>query len=388
MGVNALQIAIATGRQAHYRLPANSFQRRGHAVTLYTATPRQKLRGFDAGIRSRLIPSPVAWFSGLTHGVTPVFLDELDSVVFDQCCVWAMQECDLLLGAASSSAITGAQVKRRGGKYVLDRACPDIRVQQRMMAEEAAKVGGRFRPASPWFLERQVREYELADVILVPSHYSAQSFPDALQPKVVIAPIQGRIDIRATGIAPVQKISTGDFVVGVLGGHPLRKGYLYILQAWKELALPKAKLMIKSGMDFNEYPALKKLLEQLPNVSIVEYLPDIRDFYRRCDAFVLPSVDDGFGMALLEALANGVPSIATRNCGASELLESERDFLLVDACSVDQLKVALLRLYESAELRERLAVNGPATVAKLQQSDAASSYEDGMNAMFRALGIS
>jgi len=382
-----LKIAISTGRQAHYRLPANSFQRRGHDVTLYTATPQSRLRGFNGQIKSRLMPAPVAWFCGLTHGVTPLFLDELDSLVFDQCCAWSMRPCDLLLGAASSSVITGRQVKRRGGKYVLDRACPDIRVQQLMMAEESAKVGAKFRPTSPWFLERQIEEYEMADLILVPSRYSAESFPEHLQKKVLIAPIQGRLQIQTGSIDPKPKLDGGEFVVGVVGGQPLRKGYLYLLQAWKELALPKARLKIRSGMDFREFPLLQKLLSELSNVSIVEYVPDMRDFYRDCDAFVLPSVDDGFGMALFEALANGIPSVATRNCGASELMVDGQDCLVIDAGSVEQLKDALLRLYESAELREKLAVNGPAAVATLQQGEAVRPYEEGMDAMFRALGI-
>jgi glycosyltransferase involved in cell wall biosynthesis len=371
------------GRQAHYKLPANSFQRRGHRVTLFTATPKSRLRGFAEGISSRMVPSPVAWFNGITHIQTPLFLDELDSLVFDQGCAWAIGDNEMLFGAASSSAISGAQMKRRGGLYVLDRACPDIRVQQHMMAEESAKVGAKFRPTSPWFLERQVQEYELADVILSPSHYSADSFPEHLRKKIVLAPLQGRSKVYARE----QKPAGGEFVVGVVGGQPLRKGYLYLLQAWKELALPNAKLKIRSGADFSEFPLLVKLLGEMSNVSIVGYVPDIRDFYRECDAFVLPSVDDGFGMALFEALANGVPSIATRNCGASELMVDGRDGLVIDAGSVEQLKDAILRLYESAELRERLAVNGPAAVAALQLGEAARPYEEGVDKMFRALGV-
>ncbi len=370
------------GRQAHYKLPANSFHRRGHQVTLFTATPRSRLRGFADGIQSRMVPSPVAWFNGLTHIQTPLSLDELDSLVFDQGCAWVIGDNEMLFGAASSSAISGAQMKRRGGLYVLDRACPDIRVQQRMMAEESAKVGANFRPTSPWFLERQVQEYELADVILSPSHYSADSFPEHLRKKIVLAPLQGRSKVYARE----QKPGGGEFVVGVVGGQPLRKGYLYLLQAWKELALPNAKLKIRSGADFREFPLLMQLLGEMSNVSIVGYVADMRDFYRECDAFVLPSVDDGFGMALFEALANGVPSIATRNCGASELMVDGRDGLVIDAGSVEQLKDAILRLYESAELRERLAVNGPAAVAALQQGEAARPYEEGVDAMFRALG--
>jgi glycosyltransferase involved in cell wall biosynthesis len=376
-----LRIVISTGRQAHYRLPANAFVRRGDDVTVYTATPPGRMRGFDPAVRHRYVPAPVAVFNGVTRIRTALWLDELDSTLFDRWAALALRDCDLLLGAASSSLATGKAAQRMGGTFVLDRACPDIRVQQALMVEEARKVGGMFRANSPWFIERQVQEYEEADFILSPSDYSRNSFPEHLKKKTVLAPLYGRAKVAPRVPKPIG----AKFVVGVVGGQPLRKGYLYLLQAWKELALPNAELKIRSGADFARYPLLAKLLAEQDNVSVISYIPDISAFYGECDAFVLPSVDDGFGMALFEAVANGVPSIATRNCGASELLVDERDALLIDAFSVEQIKSSLQRLYESAELRERLTLSGPEAVAALQVDGVARPYEDGIGRLFEAV---
>ena len=377
-----LKIVISTGRQAHYRLPANAFVRRGHEVCVYTATPRNRMRGFDTAVRSRWIPAPVAVFSALTHLRTSLVLDELDSTLFDRCAAMALRDCDVLLGAASSSLATGQAMQRMGGTFVLDRACPDIRVQQTMMLEEACKVGGTFRSNSPRFVERQVQEYEEADFILSPSDYSRRSFPEHLRKKVVLAPLYGRSKVSPR----MRKPAGSPFVLGVVGGQPLRKGYLYLLQAWKELSLPNAQLKIRSSERIYEYPVLEQLLDSLSNVEIVGYVPDISTFYGQCDAFILPSVDDGFGMALFEALANGVPSIATHNCGASELLVSERDALLIDAFSVEQIKEAVMRLYESRELQERLEMAGPMAVAALQEGGLPRPYEEGMDRLLAAIG--
>ena len=71
----------------------------------------------------------------------------------------------------------------------------------------------------------------------------------------------------------------GPFIVGVVGGQPLRKGYLYLLQAWKELAFPNAQLRIRTSNDYERYPLLKKLVEEQPSVSIIPYIPDINKFY-------------------------------------------------------------------------------------------------------------
>lgn len=350
-----MNVVIATGRQAHYRLPANAFVRRGCDVTLYTATPRNRMHGFDSAVETRWIPAPVAIFSGVTHLTTPLFLDELDSTLFDRCCALALKECDVLLGASTSSLATGKAAKRMGGIFVLDRACPDIRVQQRMLVEEARKAGGTFRTNSPWFIDRQVEEYEAADFILTPSDYSRRSYPEHLRKKMVLAPLYGRSKVTPR----VSKPEGSPFVVGVVGGSPLRKGFLYLLQAWQNLALPGSQLKLRSSNEVFTYPGLKQLLADQKNVELIGYLDDIDAFYRECDAFILPSIDDGFGMVLLEALSHGIPAIATRNCGASELLVDGQDFLLIDACSVSQIESALLTLFESAETRERLSRNGP-----------------------------
>jgi glycosyltransferase involved in cell wall biosynthesis len=376
-----LKIVIATGRQAHYRLPANAFVRRGCDVSLYTATPRSRMRGFDPAVRNRWIPAPVAVFSALTHTRTPLVLDELDSTLFDRWAAVALRDCDLLLGASTSSLATGKAAQRMGATFVLDRACPDIRVQQQMMVEEARKVGGTFRANSPWFIERQVEEYEQADFILSPSDYSRRSYPEHLRKKVVLAPLYGCSKVSPR--APKPAGST--FVLGVVGGGPLRKGFLYLLQAWKELELPNAQLKIRTSNEIFTYPVLKLLLADQSTVSVVGYVSDINTFYGECDAFILPSVDDGFGLSLMEAMANGVPSIATHNCGASELLVPDRDCLLIDAFSVEQIKDAVLRLYESRELRETLEESGPAAVAGLQQGGLARPYEEGVDRLLQAV---
>jgi glycosyltransferase involved in cell wall biosynthesis len=374
-----MKVIIATGRQAHYRLAANALLRRGCDVSLYTTTPRSRMRGFVPAVRNRWIPAPVAIVSALTHGRTPLILDEFDSVMFDRLAAAALPPCDLLLGAASSSLATGKAAQRMGGTYVLDRACPDIRVQQKTMVEEARKVGGTFRTNSPWFVDRQVQEYENADFILAPSEYSRHSYPDHLRKKVVLAPLYGCFDIPPIAVRPQP---SPNFVVGVVGGSPLRKGFLYLLQAWKQLALPNAELRIRTSTEIYDYPVMKQLVTEQSTVTVVPYIADINRFYSECDAFILPSVDEGFGLSLVEAMANGIPSIATRNCGASELLVPDRDFLLIDAFSVEQIKEAVLRLYESPELRLRIGASGRHTVASFVD---ASPFEVGMDSLLKRI---
>ena len=370
-----MRVGISSTRQAHYRLPANSMLDRGHAVTFYSSVPRSKLRDFQSSIKLRFVPAPVSLLNGATQISMPVTAYDLDTAAYDWIAARRLRPADLVMGGASGSLYTLRAAQRQGSTFVLDRACPHIEYQQNMLTEEARKAGGTFEQHASWFLERQLREYAEADVILSPSNYSRDTFPDHLRQKMVLAPIFGRTRVYGGE----HKTPDDTFTVGVVGGHPLRKGYLYLLQAWKELAFPKARLLLRTSPDMRRYPALDSLVAELPNVEFIPYLPDIGAFYAQCDAFILPSIDDGFGMALFEAIANGVPSIATRSCGASELLTDGEDCLLIEARSTEAIRNALLRLYESLDLREHLRIQGRATVARLQSGERGGPYEAGID---------
>ena len=90
------------------------------------------------------------------------------------------------------------------------------------------------------------------------------------------------------------------------------------------------------------------------------------DFYRRCDAFVFPTIDDGFGMALLEAMAHGLPAITTTHCGAAELFTPDKDLIVVPAQNAENLAAAMQSLYSSAETRACLRSNALDSLRRIE----------------------
>ncbi len=365
-----MNVAISVVRPFHTVKMANALRKSVDGVDIWTSSPRRYFNHLDASVRTHLVPAPVeiaARFvkfgpAASQHGIA----------WWDRMVAAMMGRPELVIGFATQALYTGQAAHKRGSRFVLDRACPHTDFQQRLVQEESEKTGAVFTPDPSWFRDRQLAEYETADVILVPSRYSGDTFPPQLQSKLLLAPLLGRA--QAKGAIRLERNTP--FTVGVLGGHPLRKGYLYLLEAWRRLSLPNARLLIRSSSDFAAYPKLAELLQQTPNVEIIEYVPNIAEFYQRCDLFVLPSMDDGFGMALFEAMANGVPAIATRNCGASELLTDGIDGLVIDAGSVDQLVAAISSLYEHEERRQAIAIAGQQTVERIS---ATTLYDDALH---------
>jgi glycosyltransferase involved in cell wall biosynthesis len=108
---------------------------------------------------------------------------------------------------------------------------------------------------------------------------------------------------------------------------------------------------------------------------------DILAFFRIADVFVLPSFVEGLPGALLEAMAMGLPSIATRVYAIPEAVKDKETGLLVPAGDSQQLAQAILDLRMDQDLRERLASNGQTFVLENFDQRAASqtalaSYEE------------
>jgi len=80
---------------------------------------------------------------------------------------------------------------------------------------------------------------------------------------------------------------------------------------------------------------------------------EIRSMFSRTDVFVLPTVRESFGLAALEARCAGVPVVAMRASGVSELIEHEREGLL--ASSDTDFAIQVARLIIDAELRDAIA---------------------------------
>ena len=376
-----MQVAVSTTRPFHSALLSNALVKHGASVRLYSSAPRRYFRGLQPGIPLTLVPSLLQTAMHFAHVNASQAALNADSWLYDHSVAAIIRPGDLFIGWATASLATARAARRRGAQFVLDRACPHVDFQQATLREQSERLGLPFRPQPAWFRDRQLAEYEEAEQILVPSAYSRDTFPPAMQGKIITAPLMGRCRFPATTHPERHAV----FTVGAVGGDPMRKGYLYLLQAWRQLALPNARLLIRTDADFSRYPALRELLAQLNNVELISYVADLNEFYQRCDAFVLPSVDDGFGMALFEAMANGVPSIATTHCGAAELLTPGRDGIVVPPASAQLLAEALLSLYEQEELRRSLAAAGRTTAAALGANESSALYEAAIGELLQRL---
>lgn len=204
-------------------------------------------------------------------------------------------------------------LKSRGWKLINERSCPFNQFQIELVSEEARLLGVPFTYDREW-LARSIEELYLSDVISTCSNYSASSYKDpALRTKVRVNPLGCNFafqDIRRERRAPLRIL--------MVGGNFLRKGSHYLIEAFKSIRDKDAQLWIV-GVVPQEYR--RRIGDGRVTVLPAQTDAALRRLFAKANVFCLPSIDDGFGLVVLEAIAFGLPLVTTRNVGASEIVD-------------------------------------------------------------------
>jgi glycosyltransferase-like protein len=235
---------------------------------------------------------------------------------------------------------------------------------------------------TPALVECQLRAILDPDrVVVVSDHWRARL---AAEYGVDAAVVRNGVDPGRFGAgAPGQReqfrarASAGDdtFLVLTVGGIEPRKGSVTLLEAMARLVAeadgsrPRPVLAVVGGHTFFDYRAYRDgALARLPELGLVEGRDilllgtvseaDLGGWYRAADAFAFPSVKEGFGLVVLEALAAGLPVVASDIPVFAEYLEDGHSALLVPPGDAGALAGALDRLARDPILRDRLAVGG------------------------------
>lgn len=364
-----MKINIVIGGTFHLVMLAQNMIDLGHDVKIYSPTPSFKIRNKE--VRSRMVYVPMFFqlIRKITNRPLPSLCKLFDSLLFDFITSLIMRETDLLYGFAGVSYFCGKKQKKKNKTYFLDRGCPHVDYQNNLMIEEANKLGVHFSSLDKQTLKRCRNEYALADKILVPSKYTYDTFLEKGfdEKKLLITPVGAKTEYR---INEKKKINTQIFTVGFIGGSLLRKGGLYLVQAWKEIKLENSRLILRaSKRDLEQSKELKKILKEEKNIEFIDYLENINDFYSECNVFCVPSVDEGYGMTVLESMANGTPVIASKSVGASMHINDGINGFIVNTRSSKEIGDRIRFLYENRSRLEEISTNATQSYQDYLDSD-------------------
>jgi glycosyltransferase involved in cell wall biosynthesis len=155
-------------------------------------------------------------------------------------------------------------------------------------------------------------------------------------------------------------ICSPDFVVGYVGRLSAEKGLKYLLTACADLVMssvPLRALIIGEGPERKELEQLSRELGLGDRAIFAGFQEDIARWFPCMDIFVLPSLTEGTPMALLEAMAHGVPAVASAVGGVPQVIRHGDTGLLVSPANAREISGAVLTLYRDAATRRAMAQN-------------------------------
>lgn len=182
---------------------------------------------------------------------------------------------------------------------------------------------------------------------------------------------------------------TGDedprFVFGIVGTLRWEKGHEFLIDAWKQLQAQG----VLSNNDFlmiaGDGPLRTKLESQskdFDNIRFMGSVTDTQQLLQCLDVFLLPSINEGFGIAIIEAMAAGVPVISTQSGGIPEIIETADLGTLVPVKDPEALVDAIKSLLESPQKAQKIGENGK---KRVYERFIPKAYVDQLESMHRAL---
>ena len=189
---------------------------------------------------------------------------------------------------------------------------------------------------------RRDEEMAVADVIRTNSSLVSRTLikGGAERKKVVSVPLGADLD----GMRPLRPRKKGEPIRFMVSGPvSLRKGAYFVLQAWKKIRPKKASLHFYGSMQMELGAGITS------GEGIYFYgnrsKEEVQEAYRNADVLIFPTLCDGFGMVVPEAMTAGCAVITTRNAGAADWIEEGKNGWVVEAGSskalMERMQMAL-----------------------------------------------
>lgn len=204
-------------------------------------------------------------------------------------------------------------------------------------------------------VDRVPRHWHGADLVLADSRAVAERL-DGLRAEVVYCPVE--LD---PGEAPAPWPATGPAgedgpIVGYVGRIEPRKGVLDLVAAAPAIraAVPGARVIVMGDDPYGADPGYLARVRASTDVEHLPWVDDAPAVMRHLSVLVAPSHQEPFGTVLSEAMAVGVPVVATRVGGLAEVVDDGRTGILVEPGDPEALAAAVVRvLDERAAMGER-----------------------------------
>ncbi|MFA9191514.1 glycosyltransferase family 4 protein [Flavobacterium sp. FZUC8N2.13] len=363
-------IYTAPNRAHHYRY-ASSLNKANFLLVFVSGFPRLSPRAKITELKQKLYRADILQTIYLlslkirASKKTSNYLAYLAKIEQDFACKKFLKRADVFVFYNGNGLSSCNYANKMGKITVVEVVNSHVEYQEDLLREEHESLNLPWKPFHKKDKERRLKEYAAADYILLPSEFVKQSFLAKGFPEEKLLKVPYGYTIPVHEANTEGKAHT-TFNVLYVGSISVRKGIRYLIEAFKKLETPNKKLIIVGPVD------------QISGIEGIEITDDIEftgilkgtqleKIYQWADVFCLPTIEDGYGLVLGEALSYGLPLITTTNSGGIDLITEGIEGFIVpirDATAIhEKLKLLssdnkLLDKMKLAALSKAASMNG------------------------------
>ncbi|HTA42761.1 MAG TPA: glycosyltransferase family 4 protein [Bryobacteraceae bacterium] len=324
-----MKIAVVVHGRFHAFDLARALLGRGNDVQVFTNYPVWAARKF--GLPDAVVHS--CW----PHGVATRFVEKLGRrateiavpAVHTTFSKWAADRLkNEQWDVVHTFSGVGEDIFRsvRCNRHFLVRGSAHIRTQRQILDDESTRSGVELERPGEWIIEREEREYQMCDRLLVLSTFAMKSFLERGVPTSKLALLPLGVDLRA--FRPPEEVLERRRR-RILEGEPLtvlftgtlnfRKGLYDIDRIIRSVDCKRFRFRVIGSIP----PEAKELVAKFPeSVEFVPRQPQARlpEWYAGGDLFLFPTLEDGFAVVLTQAYAGALPILTTANCAGPDIV--------------------------------------------------------------------
>ena len=366
-----MKIVLSVVGKFHTFDLARELYARGALATILTGYPRFKLK--NEGLPNELIQTfpwvqapymAFPWKRRLPNAVIKEW-EHFSAITFGGYVARNLPDCDIYVGLSGSALAAGKRAHQRGAKFICDRGSAHIRAQDKLLREEHELWGLPFSGIDSRAIDREEAEYAEADCISVPSKFAYRTFIEQGMPAKKLRLLPYGVNLSL--FQPADMPNPERFDILFVGGMSLQKGVQYLVQAYKKInhsdksltfvGAPSASLidlLIARGL----WPADAIVLGHVPQA-------ELKQLMCRSHVLVLPSIQDGFGMVMAQAMACACPVLASNHTGAEDLMTDGVEGFIVPVRDVNALAERLQYLADHPKIRDEMGLSALQKVQKI-----------------------
>ncbi len=228
----------------------------------------------------------------------------------------------------------------KNAKIILERGSAHIQLQEEILSKNSG-----VSVIHKKIIQKELVEYNLTDYISIPSLFVKQSFLDKGISEEKLFLNNYGVDLKQF---PFQFKATNknDFNVGYVGTLSAQKNVSGLIEAISILYNKgiDIKLLIVGPIDHNSFNENELKQDFITYAGYVNQ-SELHKYYKQMDVFVLNSIQDGFGMVISQALASGVPVIATRATGALDIIVNDYNGYVIEVNDPNEIVNKIEYLY-------------------------------------------